>query len=91
MNNWGNYTQSEQVAVAGGIVFISYWTPVAFIDNEGNTYATNVSFSRTTSKQITQWFGWHKKLLSEVNRINIQDFRTKIDLAGYNGSLGYLQ
>lgn len=92
-NNWGNYTQSEMVELEGGrVVFVSYYTPVLIINtNNMVAYGTKEKFSRTTSKQITQFLnqlGLHR---DKVVKLDTESFIEELKYIGFNGSLGWLK
>lgn len=51
----------------GTIIFFSYETPVAACLSEGGFIKTNVKYSVTTSKHITQWLaGANAKIVPQV-------------------------
>lgn len=85
-NNWGNYTQSHVVELPNGVnVFISYWTPVAFVKN-GVVYLTLKKFSSTTSKQVTRF----ARFSAGKTYLNNDDFIKALKDIGYDGELGRL-
>lgn len=57
----------------GTIIFFSYETPVAACLSEGGFVKTNVKYSVTTSKHITQWLaGANAKIVpqSEIDKLS---------------------
>ena len=85
-NNWGNYTQSQVETInSDASVFVSYYTPIV-IHHKGMTYKVDKKFSRTTSKQTTQYLQQYPNyaLLSKDVFIKLlKDIE-------YRGSLGWL-
>ena len=47
-------SNQTEVWVKDGVVLVSYATPVAAV-YKGQSYRTDVNYSRTTSKHISQW------------------------------------
>lgn len=89
-NNWGNYTQSELMSVNGGVVFISYNTPVGILLNNGTAIKTNFSFSRTTSKQLFRFFDEKGIDRNSIKKLNKEMFIGMLKQLGFSGDLGWL-
>lgn len=89
-NNWGNYTQSELVQVNGGVIFISYSTPVGILLNDGTAIKTNFSFSRTTSKQLFRFFDENGVNRDSIKKLNKEMFIGMLGQLGFSGGMGWL-
>jgi hypothetical protein len=89
-NNWGNYTQSELVQVNGGVIFISYNTPVGILLNNGTAMKTDFSFSRTTSKQLGRFFNENGVNRDSIKKLNKELFVGMLNQLGFNGGMGWL-
>lgn len=46
----------KEIKTEKGSILISYWTPVAFVDNMGHAFRTSKFWSVTTSRHIRRWF-----------------------------------
>jgi hypothetical protein len=64
-------TNMTEISINGKTVFFSYNTPVAGYDDNG-AFRTDQSFSRTTSKHITQYFDGNKNIAREVSQSYIE-------------------
>ena len=95
-NSWGNYTQSDVVNVGAYQVFVSYYTPIAIV-HQDYILVVDQKFSRTTSKQTTQWLrSMGGDAIGRNPRYNIayvpsEKFKQTLKDIGYQYGTGWLR
>jgi hypothetical protein len=95
-NSWGNYTQSEVVQVGGAQVFVSYYTPIA-IAKDDYILVVDQKFSRTTSKQTTQWLqhmgndAIGRNYKYNIAYVSADKFKEALKSIGYSYGTGWIR
>jgi hypothetical protein len=89
-NSWGNYTQSELINVSGSgaRVFVSYYTPIAIV-NDDYILVVDQKFSRTTSKQTTQFLRHMGNL--NIAYVSPDRFKEALKTIGWIYGTGWVQ
>lgn len=95
-NAWGNYTQSTVIETGNAKVFVSYYTPIA-IAKDDYILVVDQKFSRTTSKQTTQWLQYMgndaigRNYKYNIAYVSADKFKEALKNIGYQYGTGWIR